>query len=67
LGRARPTHQTLRLGCFGYQVKNLGLERVLLQSYGKYTAWALGNVAELAHSVVAYSDEIRDADRKYRN
>jgi hypothetical protein len=33
------------------------------RSYGKYTAWALGKSAELAHSVAVHSDEIRNAMR----
>jgi hypothetical protein len=33
------------------------------RSYGKYTAWALGKSAELAHSAAAHSDEIRNAMR----
>src|SRR3546814_17345431 len=32
------------------------------RSYGKYTAWALGRSAKLAHSAAAHSDEIRNAD-----
>jgi hypothetical protein len=34
------------------------------QSYGKYTARALGKSAELAHGAAAHSDEI-NAERKY--
>jgi len=37
------------------------------QSYGKYTAWALSKLVELAHSAAARSDEIRNADRKHSN
>jgi hypothetical protein len=33
-----------------------------LRSYRKYTAWALGRSAKLAHSAAAHSDGIRNAD-----
>lgn len=33
------------------------------RSYGKYTAWALGNSAELTHSVASRNDEMQNAMR----
>lgn len=32
------------------------------RSYGKYTAWALGRSAKIAHGAAGHSDEIRNAD-----